>query len=230
MLRMENELLDAEEAPEVPTSVARSVQRSLGPRYSAYVEEVQRLLQAGMEEIAEKGSVEPRVADIVRRAGLSNKAFYRHFQSKDELIGAILEEGMQARVREFEERIASADSAVERARIWVRAVLEQAVDPKLAAICRPLLVYQARLTEALGEQLYTHVDQLRRPLLEALEEGLRSGELPGIDPERDAESIHYLAFGWMHGKVLERRQPTPGQAEHVVEFAIRGLLRGSASA
>ncbi len=220
---MENEVLDSEST--VAPTVARSVQRSLGPRYSAYLDEVQRLLKAGMEEIVASGSVEPRVADIVRRAGLSNKAFYRHFQSKDELLLAILEENLHARVRDFDDRLAKADSAVERARLWVWAVIETALDPQLSATIRPILVYQARLTETLGEQLYSHRDHLRRPLIEALEEGLANGELPGIDPERDAVCLQYLALGWMHGAVLERRTPSREEAEHVVEFALRGLER-----
>ncbi len=220
---MENEVLDSE-SPVAPT-VARSVQRSLGPRYSAYLDEVQRLLKAGMEEIVASGSVEPRVADIVRRAGLSNKAFYRHFQSKDELLLAILEENLNARMREFDERLAEADSAIERARLWVWAVIETALDPQRAAAIRPILVYQARLTETLGEQLYGHRDHLRRPLVEALRDGLGSGELSGIDPEQDAVCIQYLALGWMHGAVLERRTPSREEAEHVVEFALRGLRR-----
>ncbi|MDJ0848330.1 MAG: TetR/AcrR family transcriptional regulator [Myxococcota bacterium] len=220
---MENEVLDGEST--VAPTVARSVQRSLGPRYSAYLDEVQRLLKAGMEEIVASGSVEPRVADIVRRAGLSNKAFYRHFQSKDELLLAILEENLQARVRDFDDRLAKADSALERARLWVWAVVETALDPQLSSTIRPILVYQARLTETLGEQLYSHRDHLRRPLIEALEDGRSSGELEGVDPERDAVCIQYLALGWMHGAVLERRTPAREEAEHVVEFALRGLKR-----
>lgn len=222
MLAMENEILDS--GRPVPPAVARSVQRSLGPRYSAYLDEVQRLLRAGIQEIAERGSVEPRVTDIVRRAGLSNKAFYRHFQSKDELLLAILEEGLRARLREFEERLAAADSAVDRVRSWVRCVVEQASDPKLAAQTRPLFAYQARLNETIGAEFWRHRDLLKEPLEKALEEGKRNGELPNVDPKRDAEMVFFQATGWMHTTIIEGRSPSREEGDYLVEYAVRGLL------
>ena len=41
------------------------------------------------------GDLDPRVTDIVREAGLSNQAFYRHFRSKDELLVAVLADGQR---------------------------------------------------------------------------------------------------------------------------------------
>lgn len=191
-------------------------------------EEVARLLRAGLEEIAERGDVEPRVVDIVKRAGLSNKAFYRHFQSKDELLLAILEEGMRARVREFDARLAQGRSATDRVRIWVECVLEQAMSEHFAALTRPLLVYQARLADSLGPQLWGHADHLRAPLEAALRDGLASGELRGIDPAAESEVIYYLAMGWMHGRVMQRKLASPEDARRVVEFALAGVTRGVA--
>ena len=186
-------------------------------------DEVERLLRAGFDEIRQQGSVEPRVADIVRRAGLSNKAFYRHFRSKDELILAILEQGMRRRVRIFEGRLAELPSAAERVRAWIRTVQEQAVNREYADVTRPFCVYQARLTEDLGEQLWSHTDRLRAPLEEALEEGTRNGEFRQMDVHVEAVNIYWLAMGWMQSMVLRREVPTQAQAEAVVDFALRAV-------
>lgn len=220
MLRMQND----KSGSALPPAVARSVERSPGPRYSAQADEVQRLLLAGLQEIREKGSVEPRVADIVRRAGLSNKAFYRHFRSKDELLLAILEEGMRERVRTFEARLSEASSAADRVRVWIQLVLEQALSPAFAEVTRPLLLYQGRLAEELGDQLWGHRDTLRAPLERALEEGRRSGEFRDLDPRRDSEVLYYLAMGWMHGMVIARVVPSQEEADNLVEFALRAIL------
>ena len=220
---MENEILDV--GTDVSPAAERSVKRALGARYDAYLEEVQKLLRAGLAEITEKGSVEPRVADIVRRAGLSNKAFYRHFRSKEELLLAILEEGMRARMRGFDERLARAGSASERVRVWIRTILDQAMNARFAELTRPLLVYQARLAESLGEQLWGHRDHLRAPLREALAAGRESGEFPGCDPDADSETIYFLATGYMHGRVIERRVMSDAEADGIVEFALAALQR-----
>ena len=222
MLEMEND--SSRTKADVPPVVSRSVEGSSSPRYSANADEVGRLLMAGLEEIREKGSVEPRVADIVKRAGLSNKAFYRHFRSKDELLLAILEQGMRERVRTFQARLSEAPSAAERVRVWVRTVLEQALNPAYAEVTRPMFVYTAQLTEQLGAELWSHVDHLRAPLERALDDGKRSGEFRNVDPSRDAVGIYWLAMGWMQGKVLERVTPSEEEAEHLVEFALRGIL------
>jgi AcrR family transcriptional regulator len=207
---------------------ARSSREGRTRQPEAYQDERQRLLAAGMRVIVECGSVEPRVADIVRSAGLSNKAFYRHFRSRDELMFAILEEGIRRRVRELEARVASTASALEKVRIWVRGVLEAALDERLAAGLRPILVHQARLAETLHDRLWGHAQKLGAPLEAALEEGLRSGELPGVDPLRDTQAIYFLAMGWMHSRVLERRIPSREEAESLLEFALRGLRRTQA--
>lgn len=215
---------DEKSGPVVPPVAPGSPQRGSGSRSASDAGEVRRLLAAGLAEIRERGSLEPRVADIVRRAGLSNKAFYRHFRSKDELLLGILDEGMRERVRTFEARLSESASAAERVRVWIRGVLEQALIPEFADTTRPLLLYQGRITEELGEQLWAHRDYLRAPLERALVEGLRNGEFRDIDPQRDAEVIYFLAMGWMHGKVIERKIPSQEEAENLVEFALRAIL------
>ena len=220
---MENRIL-AEEMPPSPRAV-QSAERAVEARYEVYLEEAQRLIQAGGEEIRDKGNVSPRVADVVRRAHLSNKAFYRHFKSKEELLVAVLEEGMQQRVADFEKRMASAATARGRVEAWIDGVLVQATDPEEARGARPLYVYQARLAEHLGDQLWKSRERLRRPLVEALRAGFENGELPGIDPERDADAIQHLCLGWVNGNLLANTMPRAEDARAVSEFAMRGLER-----
>lgn len=221
MLPMQDDAPERDDGAAVPSS---SAQPSDGAPSGVSDDEVRRLLLAGFDEIREKGSVEPRVADIVRRAGLSNKAFYRHFRSKDELILAILEEGMLRRRRIFDVRLADIPSAAEKVRVWIRTVQEQALNEDFAEVTRPFCAYQALLTEELGEQLWGHTDSLRAPLELALIEGERNGEFPRIDPKGEAVIIYWLAMGWMQAKVLQRVVPTQAEAEAVVDFALRSIL------
>ncbi len=50
----------------------------------------ERLLLAGEAEFSEKGYEPVRIADIVKRAGMSHGLFYRHFPDKDAILNAIL--------------------------------------------------------------------------------------------------------------------------------------------
>ena len=227
MLRMENDVLDRETT--IPPTALRNVERALEPRYSAYLEEVRRLIYAGLAEVINSGSVEPRVADIVRRAGLSNKAFYRHFRSKEELMLAVLEEAMRLRVAEFEKLLSQAESPLERVRLWIWGVLEQAMNPKLSAATRPLVVHQGRLLESLGPQLYSTVDRLQEPLKSALADARDADQLPDVEPECDAEILYSFVMGFMQARVVGRVIPSREECQRVVDFAMRGLTGGYAA-
>lgn len=222
MLLGENGILM--EGTTVSRGAVRSAERAVEARYAAYLEEAQRLIHAGIDEIRDKGDVEPRVADIVRRAGLSNKAFYRHFKSKDELLLAVLEEGMHQRLEDFEKRMAVGNSPLERARLWVLSVANLAIDPELAAGTRPMLVYQATLHENLGPQVAGTAERLIAPILSALLEAKEAGELADdVDPERVADFVYCAAMGWMHDRILRRTRPSRDEAEALAEFLLRGL-------
>ena len=66
----------------VPTLVARR----LAERQETYSSEIRALLEAALVVMQRDDSIDPKVADIVRQAGLSNQAFYRHFDGKDALL------------------------------------------------------------------------------------------------------------------------------------------------
>ena len=226
MPAMENEVLERQGEPqEVSTPASRSLEPALEPRSVAYVDEVQRLLQAGLDEMHERQCVEPRVADIVRRAGLSNKVFYRHFRSRDELLLAILEQGLRVQFTKLEERMAQAGSARDRIRCWIWEVLGRALDPEAAATTRPLLVHQARLLESVGKEAWGCVERLKLPLRAAIAEAMESGELEEADVESDTEAVYELAVGWMRSRLITPVPPTRQEAQRVVDFAIRGLER-----
>ena len=50
-----------------------------------------RLVSAAATVFAESGYNAARISDMVRLAGISQGNFYRHFQSKDEILLAVLE-------------------------------------------------------------------------------------------------------------------------------------------
>ena len=107
-----------------PSAAERAVERALGGRRAAYADEVQRLLAATFRLIERTGELEPRVGDIVREAGLSNQAFYRHFPSKQALLVAVLDEGVRILAGYLAHRMQAAAAPAERVGEWLRGLLE----------------------------------------------------------------------------------------------------------
>src|SRR4051794_2121637 len=111
----------------------RIAQRTLARRGADYTGEIRRLLDAALAVMRECGTdSRPRVADIVAAAGLSNDAFYRHFASKDALVGALLEDGAARLVSYLDHQMAKEATADRKVRRWVEGVLSQ-TDEEIAA-------------------------------------------------------------------------------------------------
>ena len=223
---MGNDVLIRPRGPEERRAWAeRSAERTLAPRYSAYVGEIRRLIEAGLVVMRKSGGVDPRVGEIVREAGLSNQAFYRHFKSKDELLLAILDDGTRELEGYLEHRMASAATPLERVRRWVEGMVAQATHARAADATRPFVVHRARLAERFPDDIARATEVLVAPLRRALDEASEAGALIGCEPALDAAAIHQLAMGWMESKLLERSAPSAAEAGHIVDFALRGLRR-----
>src|SRR5262245_16748917 len=126
---MENKSLNIENSRSGDSLAEGAIERSLGRRRAAYADEVGRLVAAALVLIERHGDLEPRVGDIVREAGLSNQAFYRHFPSKQALLVAVLDEGIRILAGYLAHRMQQASSPTARVREWLLGVLEQALPP-----------------------------------------------------------------------------------------------------
>ena len=132
---------------------ALAVERSLSQRRSLYEDEVARLVEAAFALIERKGELEPRVADIVRQAGLSNQAFYRHFPSKHALLVAVLDAGVRRLAGYLAHRMAQVQSPAAQVREWLRGMLEQALSPSGSSATRPFALARGRLAHDFPDEI-----------------------------------------------------------------------------
>jgi AcrR family transcriptional regulator len=197
----------------LPPTAARAVSRSLASRRSTYVDEVQRLLDAGLALMVE-GQEAPRVADIVQRSGLSNQAFYRHFASKDELIVAVVESGSARLETYLEHQVALAPDPDAQLRAWVLGVLSQA-KPDVAAPTRAAMSNFRQLPPS-------HRGTTFRPGQGVLADVLERLQSP--DPGRDATTISTAVFGRLD-QFLWTEPPSPADVEHLVAFCRAAVTR-----
>ncbi|MHB8669473.1 MAG: TetR/AcrR family transcriptional regulator [Acidimicrobiales bacterium] len=211
--------------------VQRSIERSLAARQATARDEVERLLAAARKVMGATGLIDPKVSDIVRESGLSNQAFYRHFRGRDELLLALLDDGLTRLVGYLEHLMAKEPEPIPAARRWVEGILAQAARPVAAAATRPFVLHRLRLADLFPEESRQSEQRLRAPLQRALAEaaGRASPNGPGLNPARDSAAIFHLAMGHMQEWVLHRHVPTRAETQHVTTFAIAGLTRGGAS-
>jgi AcrR family transcriptional regulator len=199
--------------------LTRAVERSLAERRAATESEIRRLVDAAFAVMRRADGVDPRVSDIVREAGLSNQAFYRHFRSKDELLVAVMEEGRQRLLSSLERRMADAPDPVGAVRAWIEGVMAQAEHPRAAEATRPFAVDAARLAHRFPEETAASAAALQAPLAAAL------AAAGSPDPARDAEAVYHLAVGRMERHLVVGTRPSAADVGHLVDVALHGVLR-----
>lgn len=96
----------------------RAVARSVDPARAAAEDRVQRLIDAAIELMTAAGGAEVTVQNVADRAGLSLRAFYRHFPSKNDLLLAVFEESIRANAEHLERELARSDDPLDRIRIF----------------------------------------------------------------------------------------------------------------
>jgi AcrR family transcriptional regulator len=183
---------------------------------------VELLLTAAEGVLARRGYEGLRVDDVLDEAGLSTRAFYRHFRGKSELFLTLFDrEAARAGERLRRKVAAGGAAAAKKVEVWVGATLALAYDARLARRTRVFLVERQVIASEFPDDVSRCVSLQLAPLEEAIEEGRASGEFPTAEPEGDALAIHHLCTGLMTDKLLGTG--SMGRTE-AVELATRFAL------
>ena len=78
----------------------------------------ERIVNAAAARIRESGTDQPGVAEIMRAAGLTHGGFYKHFDSREELIEEAVQRALTERGPELEELLAAADDPLAAFAEW----------------------------------------------------------------------------------------------------------------
>lgn len=211
--------------PAVPDHDQGGPGRSPGrPRLYEPEDERNRILAATLEVLRRNAGEEATVADILQKARLSTRAFYRHFETKEDAVRALYErdaEAFAARLQRHVDEAADPPAALEA---WINEVLGLAFDrrraERVSALDSPMARRMVAGTEiqARGNRLYVE------PLLAVLRQGRDSGDFPGARPEFDVHTIRAITWetiDWVRAGTfrLTRRQAL----EHVLRFSLPAL-------
>jgi AcrR family transcriptional regulator len=214
ILSIENAILGS-----VNDVAARIAQRSLAKRGEAYEGEVRRLLDAALDVMRRCGtSSRPRVADIVAAAGLSNDAFYRHFRSKDALVAALLEDGIERLRSYLAHQMAKETTPQGQVRRWVEGVLSQATDEAIAATTLAVLWNAG----SVGEGLTSGRPSAAGPLATLLREPFAA--LGSANPDLDASLAAHGTVGQLSDHLWDRTRPTPTDIDHVTAHWLAAVV------
>ncbi|WP_006244795.1 TetR/AcrR family transcriptional regulator [Mycolicibacterium tusciae] len=181
------------------------------------------LVNAAAEIVRDEGIASVNVARVLDRAGLSTRAFYRHFDSKDALVAAVFLQMARIEMRRLKRKMAAASDPAEAVVVWIDGRLDLAFNEQVRSDLRHMSLEAQTQMFAAPELVGDAYAEILKPLVDQLEKGRAAGLFPDIDPAADALSIHGAIWA------STERQWTTGDCdqddvrEQIVRFCMRGL-------
>jgi AcrR family transcriptional regulator len=209
----------------------RSVRRVVAGGRDQLLERSRRIVEAAYE-LLDEGLEELTIRAVLKKTGLSRRAFYERFSGKDDLLLAVFEHTILLASSHYRLQVAQVDDPLERLRIVVTLIIlgRQALDDagdtsegrRAAAMSREHL----RLAESCPEEL----QHALQPLLSLLAEELAAGMAQGLVRETDPGRLARLVYNLVSTTVLTELLRSEGEqsdrellAEDIWEFCRRAI-------
>ena len=184
---------------------------------------MQRFLDTAQELIAEKGTTDFTVQEVVDRSEQSLRSFYQHFDGKHELLLALFEDALAASAAQIREAVAAERDPMRRLQTAVEMLYESSrPDPNVQ---RPLFNDFALqlLVKHPAEVTAAHVPLLTL-FTELIEEAAKEGKIPGDRPRRMAALVMQTTMftAQTNGAAIAGNS-APMTAEEVWRFCLGGI-------
>lgn len=172
------------------------------------------LIEAGLTVLRRDGAAALTVAEVLREAGLSTRAFYRYFASKDELVLAIFEQESLRAQDKLLDRVQAARSPRTALEAWIDETLALAFDGRRARRTGVLAAEGSRLQAEYPAEFLAIVGSVLEPLAAILR------DLDVENPELTARSIHAVTWLVVVDKLNGGDMTLAAARRHVVGFCL----------
>jgi len=206
----------------------RAVSKSLSAARSRAEHRVQGLLDAAFGLIDERGTTQFTIQEVVDRSQQSLRGFYQYFDSKDELLFALLEESIRESLKDLREAVESESKPIDRLRAFTIR-LHEWCEPlgtrrKRGAHNRvPISEFSMQLALKDPERVAAAMAPVSRMLFEVLKAAVASGSLKVTDTQRAALLIQQtVMYGWLMNRFVQNPRGRV-TAEDAWEFCLHGL-------
>lgn len=163
------------------------------------------------------------IAAVLERAQLSTRAFYRHFESKDQLVAAVFMEMARCETRRLRGKMAETASPVEAVVAWVDGRLELAFAENTELDRRRMNLEAHSKAFSSPEMVAPAYSAILEPLVEQLERGLELGMFEDIVPATAAKSIHGVVWAGTQRQWATHRWDRTVVRNRALRFCLRGL-------
>lgn len=181
------------------------------------------ILSAASKIVREEGVRALSIAEVLGRARLSTRAFYRHFDSKDQLVSAVFREMARVEMLRLRQKMATGADPVRSVAAWIAGRLDLAFDDQIRSDMRQMSLEAQSQLFAAPELIGPAYSEILRPLVEEVERGKDLGLFPGVDPMNEALSIHGVVWANVELQWATGSCDPHDVRQRVQRFCLRGL-------
>ncbi len=181
------------------------------------------ILAAAARCVRDQGLLGLNIAAVLERAQLSTRAFYRHFESKDQLVAAVFLEMARVETQRLRSKMANATCPVEAVAAWIDGRLDLAFDDDIEFDLRRLSLEAESTGLSSPELVSPAYTAILEPLTEQLEHGLEPGVFEDIIPATAAKSVHGVVWAGTPRHWTTNHRDRAEVRERAVRFCLRAL-------
>jgi AcrR family transcriptional regulator len=205
-------------------SKAAPVPRAGRPRRFEAEDELRLLLDAALVVMERNGYADAAVADILHEADLSTRSFYRHFESKDQLLCALFRREAEEAAIRLNAKVDAAGDPRAALDAWIDEILSFGHQRTKAARVTVLGSPAAMRAEGYETEMHHASTLLMTPLEALLAEGKTDGSFPMADPAADAPLIQSVVWAAAGLNPARAKPSTKAEASRQVRsFCERAL-------
>ncbi len=187
------------------------------------------ILSAAAKIVREEGVSAVNVAQVLSRSQLSTRAFYRHFDSKDDLVSAVFLDMARVEMRRLRRRMAAASDPVRAVAAWIDGRLDLAFNNEIRSDLRQVSLEAQSQMFAAPAVVGPAYREMLRPLVEQLRHGMELGLFTEIDPDSEALSIQGVVWAIVERQWATGDRDSDELRQRVQRFCLRGLGVGPAA-
>jgi AcrR family transcriptional regulator len=201
----------------------RAVERAVRVAKERARDDVQVLVAAGRKLLHRDGAADMTIADVLTEAGLSTRAFYRHFASKSDLLLAIYDNEVDRYTPRLQRRLDAATTARAGLEAWIDELLAAGFEPRRGERTRAMFTWAIPLQQEFPVEFAAVRDALTGPLEAVLEAGRTDGSFPNAEPRRHAQFIRALTWQLVEERLSGAAIDVAEARDEVLRFCLPAL-------
>ena len=183
----------------------------------------QRILDAAVAVIAEKGYWQAKVAEIADRAGVADGTIYLYYKNKEQLLMAAIDSAFDAFLERARAELAQLEGPKQRLHRLAFLHLDMlGANRNLAVVFQTELRHSAKfLAQFSRHRLVEYFDMIRGIVREGQQAGIFRAEISDkIAANCFFGSVDEMVTSWV---LSEREYPLSGAADAVVDLILSGM-------